>query len=94
MDLEQIQITGNVVADAIIKESTNGGFTSFSVAVNITKEQTNFYSAALSGDKLCQYIQKGKKVFIEGKLSLIQKTDNHGNPNIFRNISVNKIILM
>ena len=80
MDLNKAQVIGNVTQDIELKQTPNGqNVTSFSIATNrnwtdssgTRQEQTEFHNIVLWG-KLAeiagQYVAKGQKVYIEGRL--------------------------
>lgn len=80
MDLNKVQIIGNITQDIELKQTPNGqNVCSFSVATNrswvdgsgMKQEVAEFHSIVLWG-KLAeiagQYLHKGKKVYIEGRL--------------------------
>lgn len=80
MDLNKAQIIGNITQDVELRQTPNGqNVASFSVATNrnwtdaagIRQEQAEFHNIVLWG-KLAeiagQYLSKGKKVYIEGRL--------------------------
>ncbi|MCT4617645.1 MAG: single-stranded DNA-binding protein [Candidatus Gracilibacteria bacterium] len=80
MDLNKAQIIGNITRDIELKETPNGmKVTNFGVATNrnwtdgngMRQEQTEFHNVVLWG-KLAEiageYLSKGQKVYIEGRL--------------------------
>jgi single-strand DNA-binding protein len=80
MDLNKVQIIGNITQDIELKQTPNGqNVTTISIATNRNwtdssgnrQEQAEFHNVVLWG-KLAeiagQYLQKGKKVYIEGRL--------------------------
>ncbi|PID87322.1 single-stranded DNA-binding protein [Candidatus Gracilibacteria bacterium] len=80
MDLNKVQIIGNITQDIELRQTPNGqNVTSFSVATNrnwtdssgMRQEQAEFHNVVLWG-KLAeiagQYLGKGRKVYIEGRL--------------------------
>lgn len=80
MDLNKVQIIGNITQDIELKQTPNGqNVCSFSVATNrnwtdgsgMKQEVAEFHSVVLWG-KLAeiagQYLHKGKKVYIEWRL--------------------------
>lgn len=80
MDLNKVQLIGNITQDIELKQTPNGqNVCSFSVATNrnwidgsgIKQEVAEFHNIVLWG-KLAeiagQYLHKGKKVYIEGRL--------------------------
>ena len=80
MDLNKVQIIGNITQDVELRQTPNGqNVCSLSIATNrswndasgMKQEQAEFHNVVLWG-KLSeiagQYLQKGKKVYIEGRL--------------------------
>lgn len=80
MDLNKVQLIGNITQDIELKQTPSGqNVCSFSVATNrnwvdgswIKQEVAEFHNIVLWG-KLAeiagQYLHKGKKVYIEGRL--------------------------
>ncbi len=80
MDLNKVQIIGNITQDVELRQTPNGqNVTTLSIATNRNwtdsswnkQEQAEFHSVVLWG-KLAeiagQYLQKWKKVYIEGRL--------------------------
>jgi len=80
MDLNKVQIIGRVTQEVELRQTPNGqSVTTLSVATNRTwtdgsgmrQEQAEFHNVVLWG-KLAeiagQYVQKGKKIYIEGRL--------------------------
>ncbi len=80
MDLNKVQIIGNITQDIELNQTPNGqNVCSFSVATNrswtdasgVRQEQAEFHNIVMWGKlaEICgQYLQKGKKVYIEGRL--------------------------
>lgn len=78
--LNKVQLIWNVTADPEIKQTPNGQFVAnLSIATNRTwkdtswtkQEQTEFHSVVIWGklaEIVQQYVQKGKKIYIEGRL--------------------------
>jgi len=80
MDLNKVQIIGNITQDIELKQTPNGqNVCSFSIATNRSwtdasgtkQEQAEFHNivmwwklAEISG----QYLNKGKKIYVEGRL--------------------------
>ena len=95
MDIEKIIITGNVTADAKVIINEKGRFTSFTVACNISKDEANFYSVAVSGDNITKYLTKGKKVAVTGNPSaVIGKPNQYGVQEIYRSIKRAEVTLL
>lgn len=84
--MQQIQIIGLIGQDAVIRQTADNSFTSFSVAVNASHkdrqgnkvEQTDWFDVTTDNTKLTQYLKSGTKVFIQGKLSVGTFTDRDG----------------
>lgn len=76
--MQQIQIIGNLGADAEVKEFNGSQFTTFRVGCSEKiatteglREVTTWYSCSYNRDtsKLLPYLRKGQGVFVEGKPS-------------------------
>ncbi|MBP8016738.1 single-stranded DNA-binding protein [Candidatus Gracilibacteria bacterium] len=88
--LNKVQLIGNLTADPEIKQTPNGQFVAnFSIATNRTwkdtsgtkQEQVEFHNVVLWGrlaEIAQQYIKKGKKVYIEGRLQTRNWEDQTG----------------
>ena len=59
---------GNLTQDAEIKGKSGNTFTAFSLAFNRSKDQTTFADCLYSNEKICEYMTKGKKLFVTGTL--------------------------
>ncbi len=80
MDLNKVQIIGNITQDIELKQTPNGqNVCSFSIATNrnwtdasgVRQEQAEFHNIVMWWKlaEICgQYLQKGKKVYVEGRL--------------------------
>ncbi|MDD4151214.1 MAG: single-stranded DNA-binding protein [Candidatus Gracilibacteria bacterium] len=80
MDLNKVQIIGRITQDIELKQTPNGqNVTSLSIATNrnwtdssgMKQENVEFHSVVLWGKQAeiaAQYLQKGKRVYIEGRL--------------------------
>jgi len=74
--MNQLQIIGNLTRDAEMKKAQNGDmYLSFSVAVNETKDSTLYVSVRQKQyqdreNKVFPFLTKGKKVFVQGRLSV------------------------
>lgn len=70
----QLQIIGNLVRDAEVKQIGTNNYTAFTAAVNVTKERAMFVNVLKrngeNGSGLAQYLTKGKKVFVQGQMSV------------------------
>ena len=72
--LQKIEIIGNVVADAELKQSKSGNqYVSFTVAVNEgngDEKRTTYYDVGSSKTGILNYIKKGRTIYVSGRLSL------------------------
>lgn len=70
----QLQIIGNLVRDAEVKQIGTNNYTAFTAAVNVGKERTIFVNVLKrvneTGSSIAQYLTKGKKVFVQGQMSV------------------------
>ena len=72
--LQKIEIIGNVVADAELKQSKSGNqYVSFTVAVNEgngDEKRTTYYDVGSSKTGILNYVKKGRTIYVSGRLSL------------------------
>ncbi len=81
MDLNRVTLIGNLTKDPVKKSLTNGkGVSTFSLATNYrwedaatkeSKENVEFHDIVAWGklaDIISQYVKKGSKVYVEGRL--------------------------
>jgi single-strand DNA-binding protein len=88
--MEKLAIIGNIGTDATIKEFNGRQFGSFTVGVNSsykkddgTKvERTNWYNVLTRETNRVQWLKKGAKVYVEGRLSTSIYRDKEGNNRI------------
>jgi single-strand DNA-binding protein len=90
MDLNKVMLIGNLTRDPESRSLVNGQSLSlFSVATNrvwkdaagVKKEQAEFHNIVVWGklaDIANQYLKKGKKVYIEGRLQTRSWDDQNG----------------
>lgn len=98
-----IEVIGNLGWDAEIKEFSGKKYVSFSVADSQTstdsqgnrKERTTWVSVLWYGDggRLFQYLKKGTKVFVRGRMSIKEYTDRGGEKQFAVNCSANEVTL-
>jgi len=78
-------IVGRLGADPTLKYSDNGEpVTSFSVATSTRKDETAWFGVTVwgaSADACNQYLKKGSKVLVEGRLSFDKET---GAPRVWK----------
>lgn len=99
----QLEIIGNLGNDAEIKEFSGKKYVSMNVAHSEKKrdangsvlETTTWVSVLWYGDggNLTQYLKRGCKVFVRGRLSLKTYQDKHGNNQIAVNVNANEVTL-
>jgi len=90
--LNKVLLIGNLTRDVELRYTTSGGAVSkFGLATNRkwkdktsgeTKEEVMFVDVSLFGrtaEVANQYLKKGSRVFIEGRLQLERWTDQNGN---------------
>ena len=92
MSLNQVQIIGNLCADPELRNFSNGGkVCNLRIATNETwkdkntgerRERAEYHSVAIFSEPLArvaeQYLRKGSKVFIQGKLQTRKWQDQSG----------------
>lgn len=99
----QCEVIGNIGNDAEIKDFSGKKYVSFNVAHSerkkdaqgVVNESTVWVSVLWYGDGggLTQYLIKGCKVFVRGRLSLKTYQDKHGNTQIAVNVNANEVTL-
>lgn len=99
----QLEIIGNLGNDAEIKEFNGKKYVSMNVAHSEKKRDSNgsvlettiWVSVLWYGDggNLTQYLKRGCKVFVRGRLSLKTYQDKHGNNQIAVNVNANEVTL-
>ena len=84
----QLQVIGNLVADAEVKTIGGVDYAATRIAVNVSKEHTEFVSLRKRlGEKrdFVQYLTKGRKVYVQGNMSVqayISKTTNEATHDV------------
>lgn len=106
MDLNKAMIIGNVTRDPEIRSTANGQpVTSFSIATNLTwtdqsgqKQQKAEFHNIVAWRKLAeicgQYLKKGSKVYIEGRLQTSDWTGQDGNKRYKTEIVADNMIML
>lgn len=99
----QCEVIGNIGNDAEIKDFSGKKYVSFNVAHSerkkdaqgVVNESMVWVSVLWYGDGggLTQYLKKGCKVFVRGRLSLKTYQDKHGNTQIAVNVNANEVTL-
>lgn len=99
----QLEVIGNIGTDAEIKEFSGKKYVAFNVAHSerrkdangVVNESTVWVSVLWYGDGgvLTQYLKKGCKVFVRGRMSVKTYQDKHGNTQIAVNINANEVTL-
>lgn len=97
--MNNLQIIGNVVSDAEVKDFSGKPCIVFKVAVNEKnskgEQESTFFNCYKTGDKtaVSQYIKKGDKIFVSGRLS-VKNSEKDGKTFTNININVNIIELL
>ena len=82
----QLQIIGNLTKDAETRVIGDGTYAAFSVAVNVSKEQAVFVNVRKrigeNAGGFMQYLTKGKKVFVQGSMSVQTYLSKQNNETI------------
>lgn len=103
MAFAKITLIGNLGRDAELKYTPQGiAVCSFSVAVSEKAkgdqpEVTTWYRCQLwreRGEKLQEFLTKGKQVYVEGNLKLDTYTDKEGNTRVSPDVNVDRIELL
>jgi single-strand DNA-binding protein len=96
--MNSLTISGNLTRDAEVKYLQNGdAVCSFSVADSEGRDKpTIFWNCSLFGKRaegLSQYLTKGNKVTVVGRVSERSYTDKNGQEKKFMDVRVNDIAL-
>jgi single-strand DNA-binding protein len=106
MDLNKAMIIGNVTRDPETRSTANGQpVSSFSIATNLTwtdqsgqKQQKAEFHNIVAWRKLAeicgQYLKKGSKVYIEGRLQTSDWTGQDGNKRYKTEIVADNMIML
>ncbi len=82
MALNLVMIQGNLTADPVLKKTKDGkDVTDFTVAVNETKDHTEFVPVVAwkgTAINICNYLSKGSEVIIHGKYATQKWVDKDG----------------
>lgn len=99
----QCEVIGNIGSDAEIKEFSGKKYVSFNVAhserrkdANGTSvESTTWVSVLWYGDGggLTQYLKRGCKVFVRGRLTVKSYQDRNGNTQVAVNVNASEVNL-
>ena len=99
----QLEVIGNIGSDAEIKEFSGKKYVSFNIAhserrkdANGTRvESTTWVSVLWYGDGggLTQYLKRGCKVFVRGRLSVKTYQDRNGNIQVAVNVNASEVNL-
>ncbi|GAE14615.1 single-stranded DNA-binding protein [Bacteroides pyogenes JCM 6292] len=99
----QCEVIGNIGNDAEIKEFSGKKYVSFNVAHSerrkdangTTVESTTWVSVLWYGDGggLIQYLKRGCKVFVRGRLSVKSYQDRSGNMQVAINVNASEVQL-
>lgn len=108
MSINRVILTGNLTADAVLRETNTNGtpVLNFSIAVNDRRknQQTgeweshpNYVPCVLFGgraESLAKYLTVGRKVTLEGKLRWNEWTDKNGNKRQSHSVTIDEIEFM
>lgn len=99
----QCEVIGNIGNDAEIKDFSGKKYVSFNVAHSerrkdangTTIESTTWVSVLWYGDGggLTQYLKRGCKVFVRGRLSVKSYQDRNGNIQVAVNVNASEVNL-
>lgn len=99
----QCEVIGNIGNDAEIKDFSGKKYVSFNVAHSEKRkdangtmiESTTWVSVLWYGDGggLTQYLKRGCKVFIRGRLSVKSYQDRNGNTQVGVNVNASEVNL-
>ena len=92
--LNVVTLQGRLTKDPELRQTQNGtAVTSFSLAVN-DRDETNFFDCVAwksTAEFVCQYLQKGSMVVVEGRLQTRDWKDQNGNKRKNTEIVVNRV---
>ena len=107
MDLNKVMFIGNITSDPETKATPNGtNFTKFSIATNRRwkdqqtgemKEDAQFHNVVAwrgLSDVISKYAQKGKKVYVEGRLTHRSYDGQDGQKKYWTEVVAEQIILL
>lgn len=107
MDLNKVTLIGNMVRDPESRSIRNGQtVTRFSVATNYAwqdaktktkKEAVDFHDVIAwgkLGDIITQYVKKGSKIYVEGRLRNRQYTTKDGQKRTAKEIVADNMIML
>ena len=99
----QLEVIGNIGNDAEIKEFSGKKYVSFNVAHSERRKDTNGTSIESTtwvsvlwygdGGGLTQYLKRGCKVFVRGRLSVKSYQDRNGNTQVAVNVNASEVNL-
>lgn len=95
--MNKIILIGNVTRDPELKTTTgNINYCNFGLAVprSFNREETDFFNLIAwrqTADLIAEYVNKGDKIAIEGRVEISQYTDKEGNKRNSTNIVVDSI---
>lgn len=99
----QCEVIGNIGSDAEIKDFSGKKYVSFNVAHSEKRkdangtmiESTTWVSVLWYGDGggLTQYLKRGCKVFVRGRLSVKSYQDRNGNTQVGVNVNASEVNL-
>ena len=104
--LNKVQLIWNVTADPEIKQTPNGQFVAnFNIATNRTwkdaswmkQDQSEFHSIVIWGklaEIVQQYVQKGKKIYVEWRIQTRSWEDQTGQKRYKTEVVGDNIILL
>ncbi len=107
MDLNKITLIGNLTRDPEERKLSSGQLcATFGVATNLRwrdakskemREAAEFHRAVAWGlvaERVVQYLEKGSRVYIEGRLRQRTFTDKQGQKRTLQEVSVSEIIFL
>jgi single-strand DNA-binding protein len=104
--LNKVMIIGNVGGDPEVRATSGGArVAKISLATNRqwqgrdgqTQEKTEWHRLTFFGrlvDIVEQYVNKGDRLYVEGRLEYSQTTDEQGNTRYWTDIVVNEMVML
>lgn len=101
--MNKVIVIGNLGSDPEMSYTPNGtAVTRFSVASNRRykmangeqREEVQWFRVSAFGNlaEVCnQWLEKGRQVYVEGRLTVSPYTDNQGNPRASANLNANEV---
>lgn len=104
ININQVCLVGRLTAKPVLRQTTNGiATTSITVAVNRNytdangQRQTDFIPVKVwrkHAENICNYLDKGSQVSVEGRLQVDSYTDKQGNKRNLTYVLANNVYFL